>query len=257
MYSRRLLGLALVLGASPLVAQDFRWHGTLKSGQTLEVRGVNGPIHATQATGSEPEVTATKEARKSDPAEVEIKVVEHADGVTICAVYPSKRGSRPNECRPDGEGRNETRNNDTEVTFEVRVPVGVELVAATVNGDVTARGLPSDARVATVNGDVEVEAGGVVDANTVNGSISVELGRANWVDRLRFTTVNGGITVILPGDLSADVEASTVNGAVESDFPITVSGRLAPHAIRGRIGKGGRDLDLTTVNGSIRLRKAS
>jgi hypothetical protein len=41
---------------------------------------------------------ATKHGRRSDPAEVEIEVVEHAGGVTICAVYPSP-GSRPNECR--------------------------------------------------------------------------------------------------------------------------------------------------------------
>jgi carbon monoxide dehydrogenase subunit G len=257
MHGGRLLGLALALIASPMAAQDFKWHGSLKSGQTLEVRGINGAIHATRASGSEAVVTATKRAHRSDPAEVEIKVVEHSDGVTICAVYPSRRASQPNECRPDGEGRNETRNNDTEVTFEVQVPAGVELVAGTVNGDVTARALPGNARVSTVNGDVEVEAGGVADASTVNGSISAELGRADWDDRLRFKTVNGGITVSLPGSLSADVEASTVNGAVESDFPITMTGRLTPRALRGRIGAGGRDLDLTTVNGRIRLRKTS
>ena len=37
------------------------------------------------------EVTATKTGRKSNPAEVEIRVVEHAEGVTICAVYPPAR----------------------------------------------------------------------------------------------------------------------------------------------------------------------
>jgi hypothetical protein len=46
-----------------------------------------------------------------------------------------------------------------------------------------------------------------------------------------------------------------VNGSVESDFPITVRGRMNPRSLRGRIGEGGRDLDLTTVNGSIRLLK--
>jgi DUF4097 and DUF4098 domain-containing protein YvlB len=89
----------------------------------------------------------------------------------------------------------------------------------------------------------------------VIGSIRVSLGRADWKGALRFTTVNGGITVRLPGSFTADIDATTVNGSVESDFPITVRGRMNPRSLRGRIGEGGRDLDLTTVNGSIRLLK--
>jgi hypothetical protein len=57
-----------------------------------------GDVSASPASGGAVEVVATKHGRRSDPAEVEIEVVEHAGGVTICAVYPSP-GSRPNECR--------------------------------------------------------------------------------------------------------------------------------------------------------------
>jgi DUF4097 and DUF4098 domain-containing protein YvlB len=63
--------------------------------------------------------------------------------------------------------------------------------------------------------------------------------------------------VRLPGNLSADVEATTVNGSVESDFPIVVRGRMQAGSLKGRIGEGGRVLDLTTVNGSIRLEKGT
>jgi DUF4097 and DUF4098 domain-containing protein YvlB len=142
-----------------------------------------------------------------------------------------------------------------QVTFDVKLPEGVKFDGSTVNGDVIARDLSGDAVVTTVNGDVEVETGGVAEATTVNGSIRVSLGRADWKGALRFTTVNGGITVRLPGSFTADIDATTVNGSVESDFPITVRGRMNPRSLRGRIGEGGRDLDLTTVNGSIRLLK--
>jgi DUF4097 and DUF4098 domain-containing protein YvlB len=240
--------------AAPLVAQDFRWHGPLASGKTLEVRGINGGIRVARAAGKEAEVTATKQARKSDPASVEIKVVEDADGVLICAVYPSRRGRADNDCRRSGNGR-DTEDNDVQVTFDVKLPEGVKFDGSTVNGDVIARDLSGDAVVTTVNGDVEVETGGVAEATTVNGSIRVSLGRADWKGALRFTTVNGGITVRLPGSFTADIDATTVNGSVESDFPITVRGRMNPRSLRGRIGEGGRDLDLTTVNGSIRLLK--
>jgi DUF4097 and DUF4098 domain-containing protein YvlB len=255
MNAPMIVAAALALTASSLAAQDFRWHGALASGKTLEVRGINGDIRASRATGSEALVTATKRARKSDPDDVEIKVVEHADGVTICAVYPSRHGRRMNQCLPGGGGHNDTDDNDVEVNFEVEVPAGVEFVGTTVNGGVSGHDLPSDATLVTVNGDVDVEAGGVAHATTVNGSIRVQLGRSDWQHRLDFTTVNGGITVRLPGNTSADVEATTVNGSVESDFPITVRGKIGPGSLRGRIGEGGRELALTTVNGSIRLQK--
>jgi DUF4097 and DUF4098 domain-containing protein YvlB len=246
----------MVLAAVPLAAQDFRWHAPLGAGKALEIRGINGEIRATRASGNEAEVTATKHGRKSDPATVEIKVVEGTGGVLICALYPARRGRAENECRPGG-GRYENHDNDVEVDFDVKVPAGVEFVGSTVNGDVAARDLGGDAVLSTVNGDVDVETGGVAEATTVNGSIRASLGRADWRRTLKFTTVNGGITVRLPGNASADIEATTVNGSVDSDFPITVQGRMSPRTLRGRIGEGGRELDLTTVNGSIRLQKGT
>ncbi len=251
-----LLPFGLIAMAAPLAAQDFRWHGAIASGKSLEIRGINGAVHATRASGGEAEVTASKRARRSNPEDVEIKMVEDAEGVLICAVYPSRRSSRPNDCRRNGT-QNDTGDNDVEVTFEVKVPAGVAFDAATVNGDVTARDLPADAELTTVNGDVDVEAGGVAHATTVNGSIKARLGRADWKDRVDFTTVNGSITVSLPATVSADLEASTVNGSIDSDFPITMRGRMNPQSLRGRIGDGGRDLKLTTVNGGITLRKTS
>lgn len=246
--------LATVAATSSLAAQDFKWHAALAKGKTLEIRGISGAVNATRATGSEAEVTARKSARKSDPDRVEIKVVEHADGVTICAVYPGRRG-RSNSCERGGGNQNTEDNNDVRVDFEVKVPAGVEFVGATVNGDVTALNLPDDAEVSTVNGVLEVTAAGSVEASTVNGSITAKIGRGGWTGELEFSTVNGGIRVTLPTDLDADVKATTVNGSVDSDFPITVQGRMRPRSLQGRIGKGGPRIDLTTVNGSIELRK--
>ena len=45
-------------------------------------------------------MTAQRTGRRNDPEDVRLEVVEHAGGVTICAVYPSKDAARPNECRP-------------------------------------------------------------------------------------------------------------------------------------------------------------
>lgn len=245
-----------VRSSAPAIQQgDFRWTGRLARGQTLEVRGINGQVRVEAASGSEAEVLATKSARRSDPADVDIVVVPHDGGVTICAVYPAVNG-RDNECLPGGGGRNNTRDNDVKVEWTVRLPDGVNLGAHSVNGDVTVRDVTGRVDASTVNGDVDVSTRGVAEASTVNGSIRAALGRADWTGTMSFHTVNGGITLEVPGNFAANVEAKTVNGSIETDFPITVRGRFGSRTLRGTIGEGGRDLEIETVNGSIRLRRS-
>jgi hypothetical protein len=253
--------LAFATRATDAAAQqeaDFQWKGRLAQGKTIEIRGVSGDVHAVLTTRPEVEVTAIKSAKRSDPDEVEIKVLEHADGVTICAIYPTSRRSRrsrENWCGP-GESHNNTDNNDVNVEFTIRVPAGVRFTGATVNGDVLVESLKSDVRAETVNGSIEVSTTGYAEAETVNGSIHAAMKSADWPTRLDFHTVNGGITLELPDNISADVEAQTVNGDVSTDFPLMVHGRFGPRRVTGKIGNGGPILSLETVNGSIRLRKA-
>lgn len=250
-------GLETVDGIRSERAEDFTWRKRMAAGQTLEIKGVNGEIRAVLATGDEAEVTATRRGRRSDPDKVEIKVVEHRDGVTICAVYPTPERSRQeNECAPGDEGHMNTENNDVEVTFVVKVPRGVHYAAHTVNGEIRAAGLKSNVEAETVNGGVRVSTEGRVLASTVNGSIDASMGNADWGEDVSFTTVNGGITLDLPAEVNAELRASTVNGDIVSDFPVTVRGRFGPRRVTGTLGRGGHELELETVNGSITLRKA-
>jgi DUF4097 and DUF4098 domain-containing protein YvlB len=249
-----LAAVALVAGPAPAAQEEFHWTGKVAAGAAVEIKGVNGGIVATGTSGGDVEVTAVKKGRKSDPAQVKIEVIEHSGGVTICAVYPSE--GAPNECQPGEGGRMNTRDNDVNVEFQVKVPAGVRFVGRTVNGGIEASGIGADAEAHTVNGGVRLEATGTAQAETVNGGITARLGRADWTGTLRLKTVNGGIDVSVPEGLNADVKASTVNGDIQTDFPLTVTGRISRRKIEGKIGSGGRLLEMGTVNGGIRLHKA-
>ena len=253
-----LLTAALTAAALQGTTQgtDFRWSGTLPAGKTIELRGVNGAINASATSGREVRVSATKRARRSDVASVEIRVEEHEDGVTICAIYPNQRST--SGCRDDGRRNRDGRNNeenDVEVDLTVEVPATVKFAGRTVNGDVEATGLTADAEVSTVNGDVEVSTRGMAEATTVNGDVVARVGRGDWSGPAEFTTVNGSVTVTLPASVNADVSASTVNGDISTDFPLTVRGRFGPRRLTGTIGSGGRSLSLKTVNGSIAIER--
>jgi DUF4097 and DUF4098 domain-containing protein YvlB len=253
-----LVLLFTILAAAPAAAQDtWSWKKAVPAGRSIEIKGINGDVTATAASGNEVEVVARKSGNRSDPSSVRIEVVEHAGGVTICAVYPHRAGDRPNECLPGAQGRSSSHNNDVEVDFEVRVPRGVLFTGKTVNGGVRATGMTADVKAHTVNGSVRVSTTGLAEAETVNGSITVRMGRSNWTETLAFETVNGAITLELPDDLNADVSASTVNGSLSSDWPMTVRGRFGPRRMNGKIGSGGRELTLETVNGDIELRKSN
>ncbi|HEY5906790.1 MAG TPA: DUF4097 family beta strand repeat-containing protein [Vicinamibacteria bacterium] len=252
------LAILALVALPPLAAsaEDFRWQGKVAAGKTVEIKGINGGIEARAASGSEVLVTATKRGRDRELDEVKIEMIEHEGGVTVCAIYPSRKASRPNQCLA-GEGHSSNSDNQVQVEFEVQVPRGVHFVGRTVNGGVEAVDLPADAFAYTVNGGVKVTAGGEVRAETVNGSIRASMGRADGREPLSFKTVNGGITVELPASVEADVHAETVNGGIETDFPLTVKGKWVGRRIDGQIGAGGRRLELATVNGSIALRKSS
>jgi hypothetical protein len=238
-------------------SNDFRWSGRVASGGTIEIKGILGNIKAEASSSGEAEVVAVKSGRRSDPKEVEIRVVEHSGGVTICAVYPSGDPNRPNDCQVGENWHSSTHNNDVNVEFTVRVPQGVRFRGATINGSVETGALGSDVEASTVNGSIRITAAGIARASTINGSITASLGSANWTSPLEFKTVNGGITLDLPSDTSAEVRAETLNGDISSDFPMNTLTRVGRKHLNGTIGNGGRELSLKTINGSIRLRRAS
>ena len=268
---RRMIGLALLALLTTgwdAVAQsaDFSWNGPVAPGKAIEVKGVNGTVRADLASGRQVEVTARKHGRRSDPASVSVQVVQENGNVTICAVYPTPgdRAGRPNssdapnQCRPGNSGHMNTGDNDVSVDFTVHVPAGVRFVGRTVNGTIDARALQSDADVTSVNGRVAVSTTGLARAETVNGTIDITMGSSVWTGPLEFRTVNGSIELRMPPGIDANLHADTVNGRFTSDFPVAItSSRSRGRRITGTIGHGGRELELHTVNGSIRLMSSS
>lgn len=252
-----LLGATLLAASAAGAQETWRWEGEIARGDRLEIKGVNGEITAAAAPGGTAIVEATTRSERGDPSAVRIEVVEHAGGVTICAVYPTPPGRKPNQCRPGEAGRMSVKDDETLVRFEVRVPAGVTFHARNVNGGIAAEGLASDVHAQTVNGDLRVATTGAALARTVNGSIAARLDGLGTGD-LSFRTVNGGIELELPEGAGARLRAETVNGDFDSEVPLARAGtttdrRWGPRKVEATIGEGGPRIELRTVNGSIRL----
>ncbi len=235
---------------------DFRWQGSLKAGQTLEVINTNGEIGANRASGDAARVEGILSGGDDDHS-LFIEVVEYPDGVTVCAVY--SRDKAPGRCHRGGvssESGDWWHGRRAKINFDVQVPRGVRLNALNTNGRIHCRNLDSVVNAATTNGDVEVSTSEWASAKTTNGGVRVSMGNAKWSGELELRTTNGSVDVTLPASAEFNVDAATTNGGIRTDFPITVQGRFGPKSLSGTVGGGGRALKVATTNGGIELRKS-
>jgi DUF4097 and DUF4098 domain-containing protein YvlB len=151
-----------------------------------------------------------------------------------------------------------------------------ETEARTSNGTIEADYMEGDTRLHTSNGAIRAEVDrGLLEAITSNGSITARLRdpSSTWpiraetsnghidlridskqVPEVRASTNNSSIVVRLPGGANADVRAHTTHASVVSDFDeVRIENEHGRGEMSGRIGSGGRLIELSSSNGSIKI----
>lgn len=152
-------------------------------------------------------------------------------------------------------GRLELRTGDGSIRAN---DVGGEVVLDTHDGSVVLDGVDGDVDLTTGDGSVTVSGKpGALRLKTGDGSITLRADQGTQMkDDWSVSTGDGGVTLYLPSDFAAEVDAHTGDGAIRSDLDIT-GGNSDDHerrSLRGRLGAGGRTLKIRTSDGSIRLK---
>jgi hypothetical protein len=160
--------------------------------------------------------------------------------------------------RVDGPSRERGwwRDRGWSVSFELQVPRSSELTVGATNGGVSVRDVRGRMDLRTVNGGLSLEdVSGDIRGETTNGGVDIRMTGDKWEGpALEVRTVNGGIHLALPSNLSAELDARAVNGGINVDFPITVSGLISNRReLRGTIGSGGPRIRATATNGGITI----
>jgi DUF4097 and DUF4098 domain-containing protein YvlB len=191
-------------------------------------------------------------SRSSDRLTAE--VTETSDGIMVCVV----RADADDQC--DGKGYRQHGDDDdwgrASMSLEIRLPSGLEIDASSVSGNVDVSGAQGNVQVGSVSGDLRLEhlRASSIEARTVSGEISASIESLSGSGPLSFKSVSGDVKLELPRSLDADLSMSSVSGQLDSEFQLTLGGRTSRRRIEARIGRGGRDLDVTTVSGDVRLR---
>jgi DUF4097 and DUF4098 domain-containing protein YvlB len=126
-----------------------------------------------------------------------------------------------------------------------------------VSGDITVTKIKGSVEADTVSGDIElrdVSEAPSVDLKTVSGNV-VYFGSVQAGGRYQLNAFSGDVRMTIPADSAFDFEANTFNGSIDTDFAITVSGKISPKEIRGTVGKGGATITLKSFSGNVDLKK--
>lgn len=253
--------VALTLTCAPLAAKaqnrdrDFQWDRRLATGQRVHARNINGDITVTPSTSGRVEIVGVRRGSSRSADRLNVQVTDASDGITVCVV----RVDADDEC--DGNGYHHHGNDDDDwgrasMNLEIKLPAGIEIDASSVSGNVDLIGAQGEVRAGSVSGDIRLERlrATSIEARTVSGEITASVESLTGNGPLSFKSVSGNVKLDLPRSLDADIAMSSVSGQLDSDFEMTLGGRSSRRRIEARIGRGGRELDLTTVSGDVRLR---
>lgn len=234
---------------------EFRVTRALRPGQTLGIGNIDGDVQITRGNGRDAEIVVTRRVIRGNGELVKAILEETENGVRVCTVYLQT----PGESRTSCSGRNGSHGNrhdplEVEMTYVVRLPVGVHLDAATVDGDLTIEGIDTPARISTVDGNVTLRGAMPERVSSVDGNVTLDIvGR--FTHDVRITTVDGAIDITLPADAAMDVSVTAVDGELTSDFPLTVAGKWGPRTMRGQINGGGPTLRVNSVDGALAIHR--
>jgi hypothetical protein len=163
------------------------------------------------------------------------------------------------------------RNCRVEYQFEVTVPVGTQVDVSTVtDGGIDVAGTNGPVNASNVNGPVAAkDLQDCAQIESVNGAVDVSFARAPSSD-CSIKTINGDITLTVPGGAGLDAALSMMQGRVDSEFDLEALAlparveqsnedghfvyRIA-QAAGIRLGKGGPTFSIESLNGDLRIRK--
>ncbi len=244
------LGLALAMAlaiqarASDRQSQEFHHTYSLSASGQVSLDNVNGDVHITGWSRNQVKVDAVKTVWSGTSLnDVKIEVDSTPDSIHIETKYPHAWFG-------DAHWR---------VDYTIMVPKHATIdKVGSVNGGVDIEDIGGGVKASSVNGRINArDISGGIDLSAVNGTIGTIFSSPDVSQPVSLKTVNGPISLSLPPDTNANLSASTLNGRISCDFPMKSNAGYVGHSLEGTLGKGGSDIHLKTVNGSISIHRRS
>ena len=125
----------------------------------------------------------------------------------------------------------------------------------TGKGHLVIRGSPADVDASTISGVLDIAA-----ATILHGRFTSVTGDIHYASTMRdrslfeFSTHSGAVDFLLPRDVSARFELSSVEGVIDNGFEQLRPAAAGVHTLRLNLGTGAADVTVRTFKGTVRLR---
>jgi hypothetical protein len=114
------------------------------------------------------------------------------------------------------------------------------------------KGATREVEISTGSGSIEITGvNGPLHAKSGSGGISVT---GNPSGDWELDASSGGLTLTLTSDAAFDLYAHSSSGRISVDHPVTVTGTISKHEMRGKVRGGGHLIDVRSSSGSITIR---
>ena len=262
---------------------------TVQGRPALRVKNAEGRIRIVAGKQPQVQIRAIKEVRGASSIEdarqyadrIHVRIEQNGSRIQAEATYPSMNRF------PFG------REPEALVHLEIIAPMSSDLEASNADGEIQLEGIEgkikaqtADGKLSIVNcsgqiesrtadGDLRVQgAAGDVSAKTSDGSVSIDgvfqaLNAVSGDGRMIIKVIpgskmmndwsirsgGGNIRVSLPEDFAADLDASTGDGRIRVDYPVSSERARSENKLTGKLNAGGRLLRIRTGDGDITIEK--
>jgi Putative adhesin len=274
-----LFALALTTGTATIAAAD-EWNRTFPATGRPDVRIETNDGRVNVTTWDKPEIAFhVSTAGWTLGEHLQVTAADDNGVISLVARVPSYFGmsfgnrwlhidvSMPRNADLD------VRTGDGSVSVE---PVAGHIKLWTGDGHISAHGLKGrldlhtgdggidaedlDGQLAASSGDGHIRVHGrfdVLDLSSGDGGVTADAIPGSVMQgRWTLRTSDGGLTLRVPSDLKATLEAHTGDGHIHVALPVTVEGSWnLSHELRGTLNGGGPALELRSGDGSISVEK--
>ena len=232
----------------------------------INIENFEGSVKVSSWEKSEVTITAVKTAvDKQALGAIQFSAAQRGGGVTVETKFTKS-------LRVIRLGGTHMHTRGAYVELEIIVPGNTNLRVTSGNGPLSVAGVSGEVNLRTEHGPIDVSNGrGRLSAFTNNGLVSIvnfegevdasEMGRDGIVLEGRFAqlkalTGGGPISLALPADVDANIEANTRN-VVNEGLNTTEEPTSTKEVRRLKLGKGGPLFKLRTNSGTLTLRPIS